>query len=363
MKKVQEAALKYICPLCERASDEGNLWCQEANCPAESIPQIMGYGDQLGDIKVIRLLYFLRTSAIYEAERGDEKFLLKVAHYGAEDQLKREALLLSKLLDSPHTALPVLQAPNLQVDPRTYPYSKAIFRTRTLYYSVFSFEEGVTLRDILLKNPQPWHQHVGWLITLLADVLAYLHVKGGVLHLNLSPDRILIRTDLDGIYRPLLLDLGGVWQAQEIDSHWAEKYLLPAYSAPELLKQDQALGPPTDVYGLALLMYELLAGAPAFDHRLQRDNVVRERVIKSSAPSLQRPDLVEEISTIVNEALDKVPGRRPKDIRTFAQQIRQLFGEVPVERKPSRVNRQVATIAVSIAFMLTLATLVFALVA
>jgi serine/threonine protein kinase len=354
--------MHYICPLCERSSEKGNLWCQEPNCPAEAIPQIMGYGDTLGDVRVVRMMYFLRTAAIYEAQRGDDRLLLKVAHPGAEEQLKREAMLLARLADSPHPALPVLVAPNLQVDVKQVPYSKAMFRTQTKYYSVFEYATGIPLRDALLANPQPWFQHVGWLITSLADALAYLHVKGNVLHLNLSPDRILVRTDLDGIYRPLLLDLGTVWNANEVDRAWAERYLLPAYSAPELFKSDQAIGPSTDVYGLGLLMYEMLTGAPAYEYRLQRDNVVREAVIKASSPTLKRGDLVPEIGAIVNEALDKVPGRRQADIRSFAQQVRKLFGEVPAERKPSRVNRQFVTIAVAIAFTLALATLAFALV-
>ena len=89
--------MKRICPLCERISQDGNLWCQEQHCPAETSPVIMGYGDFLGDIQVIRLLYVIRTAAIYQAQRGDEQVLLKVAHNGCEEQLKREAVLLACL--------------------------------------------------------------------------------------------------------------------------------------------------------------------------------------------------------------------------------------------------------------------------
>jgi hypothetical protein len=83
--------MKRICPLCERISQDGNLWCQERDCPAETSPIIMGYGDFLGDIQVVRLLYVLRTAVIYQAQRGEERVLLKVANNGCEEQLKREA--------------------------------------------------------------------------------------------------------------------------------------------------------------------------------------------------------------------------------------------------------------------------------
>src|SRR5512136_3037907 len=91
--------MKRYCPKCSRISEDGNRWCPEIDCPAEEGPALLDYGDYLGDVKVVKLLRVLRSSALYEAERGKDKVLLKVAHTGDEyaERLKREAKILAAL--------------------------------------------------------------------------------------------------------------------------------------------------------------------------------------------------------------------------------------------------------------------------
>ena len=89
------------CERCERVTTDGHLWCQETDCPAEAGFPVFDYGDFLGDLKVTSLLRVWRTSAIYEAERGDEKVLLKVAH----DNPSSEERLRLALKDVPAGAL------------------------------------------------------------------------------------------------------------------------------------------------------------------------------------------------------------------------------------------------------------------
>ena len=89
--------MKRVCTLCERTSPDGNLWCQQVDCPAEDMPILFSYGQFVGDVKVNRLLKVLRTSSIYEAERDETLVMLKVAHQGLQNQLRREASILSQL--------------------------------------------------------------------------------------------------------------------------------------------------------------------------------------------------------------------------------------------------------------------------
>jgi len=244
------------------------------------MPLILDYGEWLGDIEVIRLLRVLRTAAIYEARRGEEALLLKVAHPGCQDQLRLEARTLVELARTQqHKMLPVLLPAYRQADLTQRPYGKTVFQDETKYYEVFKYVEGEFLRDMLLKNPQPWYQHAAWVTISLADAIAFLHIKAGRLHLNLNPDAIYIRTDRQGIPRPLLLDLGVLGEPQKIDFTWVRRYALPAYTPPELIARDGPISYPADVYGLGLLLYEMLAGHPAFRFAQRRDDEIRQEVV------------------------------------------------------------------------------------
>jgi serine/threonine protein kinase len=318
--------VKRVCTVCQRISPDGNLWCQEPDCPSGDLPMIFDYGEWLGDIQVIRLLRILRSSAIYEAQREDEKVLLKVAHNGYQDQMRREARILGDLSRNSNYPpnLPVLLPAYRQADINQRPYGKTVFRDEAKYYEVFDYIEGEFLRDMLFKNPQPWYQHAAWMTISLANVIAFLHLKANTLHLNLSPEVIYVRTDKKGIPRPVLLDLGLLGDPGAVDPVWVHQYGMPAYTPPELIAQ-RVPTYASDVYGLGLVMYEMLAGSPAFEFQQRREDDIREDVVKG-VPRLNRTDLSEEIHQIVMQSVDLVPDRRQQDVRAFAKLLRTKFG-------------------------------------
>ncbi len=357
--------MKRVCTICQRVSPDGNLWCQEPDCPAGDIPTILDYGEWLGDIEVIRLLRVLRTSAIYEAQRGEEKILLKIAHNGCQDKLRREARLLADLAQQrKHAMLPVLLPAYQQADVKQRPYGKTVFRTETKYYEVFEHAEGEFLCDMLLKNPQPWFQHAAWMTISLADALAFMHIRANTLHLNLNPDAILVREDKQGIPRPLLLDLGllgALGDPQAIDPDWMRRFAVPAYTPPELIAQDAPLTYGSDVYELGILLYEMLAGHPAFPFTQRKDEEVRQLVKRGVPEPLARTDLSEEIHAIVHQAVARYPDRRQQDVRVLAKQLRTRFGEVPAERKRS-ISRPLMAVGTLVVLMTIILILVTALI-
>ena len=353
--------MKRVCTVCQRMSADGNLWCQEPDCPAGDLPMIFDYGEWLGDIQVIRLLRILRSSAIYEAQREDEKVLLKVAHNGHHDQMRREARILAELSrDSKYPPnLPVLLPAYRQADIVQRPYGKTVFKDEAKYYEVFEYVEGEFLRDMLFKNPQPWYQHAAWMTISLANVIAFLHLKANTLHLNLSPEVIFVRTDKQGIPRPVLLDLGLLGEQGAVDPAWVHKYGMPAYVPPEIITSRGVPTYASDVYGLGLVLYEMLAGAPAFEFQQRREADIREDVM-AGAPRLNRTDLSKEIHEIVWQAIDMVPERRQQDVRAVAKLMRTKFGEVPAEKK-RRWNRVVWGILAISALVVVVAVLLAAL--
>lgn len=347
--------MKRVCTVCQRVSLDGNLWCQEPDCPAGNIPVIFDYGEWLGDIQVNRLLRVQRHAAVYEAQRGKDLVLLKVAHPGCQDQLRLEARTLVELLRvQQHPMLPVLLPAYQQADLQQRPYGKTVFKDETKYYEVFAHAQGEFLHDLLLKNPQPWYQHAAWLTISIADAVAFMHLRANRLHLNLTPDAILVRSDKQGIPRPLLLDLGLLGEQQGVDPAWIRQYAVPAYTPPELLTRNGTPAYTSDVYGLGLLLYEMLAGHPAFRYVQRRDEEVRQMVLQGVQEPLSRTDLSEDIHNIVRLAIDPAPQNRQPDVRVFAKLLRQKFGEVPVERKRSYRNPLIAVVALFLLLLIVL---------
>lgn len=335
--------MKRVCTVCQRVSVDGNLWCQEPDCPAGNMPLIFDYGEWLGDIKVVRLLRVLRTSAIYEAERDKEQVLLKVAHPGCQDQLRREARVLLELAaHQQHPMLPVLLPAYQQMDLKQRPYGKTMFRDEAKYYEVFAHAQGEFLRDLLLKNPQPWYQHAAWMTISLADAIAFLHLRGKVLHLNLTPDVIYVRTDKEGIPRPLLLDLGMLGDPTGIDPAWVRRYGVPAYTPPELIARDGPVGYASDVYGLGLVLYEMLAGKPPFESPSPRE-LLNMQCTQAPPPlgDKVRGALPKGIERLLFELLEKRPDDRPG---SAADVLHELEPFAPASGGARRRTRPSATV-------------------
>ncbi len=342
--------MKHVCTTCERVWPETQLWCKTRTCGAGTLSIVFDYGEYLSDILIVKMVRVLRTATIYEAQRGKEKILLKVAHDDCQEMLKREATTLSQLAQTQqHPMLPVLLPAYPGTVGEQRPYGKTVYRGQTKYYVCYQFVEGEFLRDMLIKNPQPWYQHAAWLVTSIADAVAFMHIKAAKLHLNLSPDTIMVRLDKDGLPRPVLLDIGVASEPQLVDAEWSEHHAHPAYVPPELLSHN-APDVRSDVYGLGLALYEMLNGNSAFRYKMRSEDDVRSEVRSTAPPPLNRTDLAPEVLQIVQQAIEYNPANRYADVRTFAKALRTKFGEVPAERKGRRIDRRV--FAVGIFFIL-----------
>jgi serine/threonine protein kinase len=330
--------MKRICLRCNVISQDFNLWCQEKYCPAENATEILDNGEWFGPIEIIEPIVILRSAIVYHAQRGEEKILVKIANHGCEDKLRHEARAFLQLAKAgQHPLLPVLLPAHPGGSVIDHPYGWTVLNGKVKYYEVFRFADGEILRNYLLKNPQPWFQHVGWITLSVIDVVYYLH-KAGKLHLCLNPDVVLVRFDKQGIPRPMLLDLGAGESEQHIHQMWNENYNLPAYTAPEVVLAGK-IGPATDVYGVGMLLYEMLSGRPAHEYHLKKDKNVLHSVVTGRAKATGRVDL-KNIPDVAERAIDRQYQNRYPDILAMAQALRPNFPPLPAERKPRRVNWQ-----------------------
>lgn len=335
--------MKRICTLCGQMSGDGNLWCEQIDCPAGNTPTVLGYGEFLGDIKITRLLRLFRTAAVYEAERNDELLLLKVAHAGHEESLKQESALYARLAHANQPNLPRLLPAYRQGNVKNHTYGKAVFRDETKYYEIFAHITGEFLRDSLLQNPQPWYQHAAWITLGVARALSYLYKHGGGLHMNISPDVLLISQDNNGVPIPIFLDLGLNVKPQAVNADIIQQalhHVIPAYMAPELMESGARLSEASDVYGLGVLFYEMLNGTPAYPYRLRADAEIRADIRHNGIPPVDRRDIPQaaNVQALLTRATERNPAARQKTVVEFGKQIVDIFGAVP-QPKRSRIKR------------------------
>ena len=107
------------------------------------------------------------------------------------------------------------------------------------------------------------------LVEQLAEVVGYLH-RQGVVHGNLKPSNVLLAAD--GI--PRVVDFppaGGLFQVPlPADERRPRRPRLPRPRAGPRARRGAA--PHTDIYGLGVILYELLTGRPPFARRHRGGN-------------------------------------------------------------------------------------------
>ena len=148
----------------------------------------------------------------------------------------------------------------------------------------------------------------------VANGLAFAHSKG-IIHADLKPSNILF----DSNDHAKICDFGIARIPQE-DADTPQLFATALYVAPERV-EGKAATPATDIYGLGLILYEMLVGKPPFVSAnaavLMRDHVVRMPV----PPSHLRQSLVREFDSIVLKALAKEPRLRYQKASEVAQAL------------------------------------------
>ncbi len=139
----------------------------------------------------------------------------------------------------------------------------------------------------------------------IAQGLEFTHSRG-IIHADLKPSNILL--DLED--KPKICDFGIARTPQE-DAETPQLFATALYVSPERVEGKRA-SVASDIYGLGLVLYEMLVGKPPFTSAnaavLLRDHVVRQPV----PPSHLRPSLPKEVDSIVLKALAKDPSLRWK---------------------------------------------------
>jgi eukaryotic-like serine/threonine-protein kinase len=180
------------------------------------------------------------------------------------------------------------------------------------------FVEGESLRDRLRRERQLSVDDALRIGTEAARALDYAH-QHGVVHRDIKPENIM----LTGDGSTLVADFG-IARALGGDDGLTQTGLsvgTPAYMSPEQAAGDKALDARTDIYSLASVLYEMLAGEPPFTGPTAQAIVVKR--LTEAPPSVRaaRPVVSPAVDEAIRKALAPVPADRFATMGQFAQAL------------------------------------------
>jgi len=209
-------------------------------------------------------------------------------------------------------------------------------------YIAMDLLEGPTLAGLLRDEGQLSTGRAVAIARNLLTALAHAHGQG-VLHRDLKPENIII-TSRDGAPRAVLIDFGLAHVLDEAGLTARGMCIgSPSYLAPERLAGDQ-YDARADIYGVGVLLYEMLAGEKPFTGKSTEEILVRCRERPARPLRAIRKDVSRSLERVVARAMAKDPGKRFAD----AEEMLAALEDVPVlealaQRTSAHVREEQAT--------------------
>ena len=184
-----------------------------------------------------------------------------------------------------------------------------------LFY-VMPLVEGESLGDRLQRERQLPLDDALQIVREVADALSYAHNRG-VIHRDIKPDNIL----LDGGHA-VVADFG---IARAVSAAGAETLTrtgtsigTPTYMSPEQSAGERTLDGRSDLYSLACVLYEMLAGQPPFTGPTAQSLIHQHMVAPPPDITHARPSLPGGLASVLTRALAKNPADRFRSMTEFA---------------------------------------------
>jgi serine/threonine protein kinase len=244
--------------------------------------------------------------------------------YLAED-LKHDRKVAIKVL-KPELAA-VLGAERFVVEIKTtaamsHPHILPLFDSGTvdgfLFY-VMPYIEGETIREKLNRESQFGVDDAVRIAREVADALDYAH-RHGVIHRDIKPENILLH---DG--RAMVMDFGiALAVSAAAGGRMTETGLslgTPHYMSPEQATAEKEISPRSDIYSLASVLYEMLAGQPP--HVGGSAQQVIMKIITDTARPVDelRKNAPPNVVAALEKALEKLPPDRFANAKEFSDAL------------------------------------------
>jgi serine/threonine protein kinase/tetratricopeptide (TPR) repeat protein len=193
-----------------------------------------------------------------------------------------------------------------------------------LHYIAMKFIEGQTVKDLVAEEGALSVHKAASLLAQVGDALDYAH-RRGVIHRDIKPSNMMVTaegwvflTDF-GLARGTSGDTGGLTMAGTVMG-------TPEYMSPEQAQGLPNVGPPTDIYALGVVLYELLTGTFPFQADTPMGMLAARLLQTPTPPRDVRGDLPVAVEDVVMRALARKPEARFPSAATMVSALRAASG-------------------------------------
>lgn len=211
-------------------------------------------------------------------------------------------------------------------------------------YFVMPLIEGESLRELLSREKRLPLDEALRITREVASALAYAHAHG-IVHRDIKPDNIMIsggETVVADFGIARALDAAGGSQ------HTTTGFVIgtPYYMSPEQASGDGTIDGRSDLYSLACVLYEMLAGQPPYSGPTA-ESVLRQHM---AAPvpqvSVMRSTATPAVERAIERALAKAPADRFRNATEFADAFAGSGPHQAVAAGSANMRRGVVAVAV-----------------
>jgi serine/threonine protein kinase len=188
-----------------------------------------------------------------------------------------------------------------------------------LYY-VMPYVEGESLRDRLRRERQLPVEDAVRISEQVASALDFAH-RRDVIHRDIKPENILLH---EGV--AMVADFGIALAMTAAGGERLTETGLsigtPEYMSPEQVAGERRIDGRSDVYSLACVLYEMLAGQPPFTAATGQAVLARHVTDPVPAITTVRPGVTPPMAAAITKALGKAPADRFPSAAAFAEGLR-----------------------------------------
>src|SRR5881397_3241432 len=200
------------------------------------------------------------------------------------------------------------------------------------------FIEGITLRASIARGRMNPHAALE-IAVQVASALTAAH-EAGVVHRDIKPENIMLRPD--GYVKVLDFGIAKLTEHRPAsDDHTSEtKATLQTraglvlgtarYMSPEQAR-GQKVDARTDIWSLAVVLYEMVGGSPPFRGETPSDCIAAILTTEPPALSGVLPDIPLKLESILQKALRKKSDQRYQTIKEMLADLRILKGELEAD--------------------------------
>ena len=190
-----------------------------------------------------------------------------------------------------------------------------------MLYFVMPHVDGESLRDRLDREHQLPMDEALAITRQIGLALDYAHERG-IVHRDIKPENILLLGD-----HVLVADFGLARALYTAGTHRLTESAVavgtPAYMSPEQAAADPDVDGRSDLYSLACVLFEMIAGMPPFKGATSAAVLAQHLTAKPPSICAQRPHCPPDVDAAVARALEKTPADR---FRTAGEFVAALTG-------------------------------------